>query len=188
MRSLAVKLSLIAGAAFALAGCLVSDEPILTAKTGKARPLAAGDYLMCPVSDDADADDCERFAVTVNAGGLYRFEPHDNADDSATMRFRRIARKSYVVQANEGDGYMYYFGRGDGARFTLTMMLCSSLSERTRDRLIARGDLAAQDDNFQICDVKSLNALRAAARDYHRGRATNMDEDIVLEFTPAQTP
>lgn len=188
MRSLTVRIGLISGAAFALAGCLVSDDPILTATTGKATPLAPGDYTMCPVSDEADADDCERFAVTVDDTGLYRFQPIEDADDAATMRFRRIARKSYAVQADEDDGYMYYFGRGGAERFTLTMMLCSSLSEKTRERLISRGDLAAQDDDFQICDVKNLNGLRAAARDYHRGRALNTDEDIVLEFTPAQTP
>ena len=188
MRSLLFKHGILAGAAFALAGCLVSEEPILTAKNGKATPLAAGDYNMCPLSDEADADDCENFAVTVDDTGLYRFQHSDDADDAATMRFRRVARGSYAVQADEDDGYMYYFGRGDSDRFMLTMMMCSSLAEKTRDRLIARGDLSTEDDGFQICSVDTPKALKAAALDYHHGRALNGDEDIVLAFTPAPTP
>lgn len=188
MRSLSVRYGLIAGAALALAGCLVSAKPILTAKNGKATPLAPGVYVMCPLSDEADADDCERLTVTVDAAGLYRFQHSVDDDDYVTMRFRRIARESYGVQADEDDGYMYYFGRGDSDRFMLTMMMCSSLSEKTRDRLIARGDLTAQDDEFQMCEVNTLDGLKAAARDYHRGRVSSSDEDFVLVFTPAPGP
>lgn len=189
MRSLSYRPAIIAGAALALAGCLVSEEPILDAKTGKATPLAPGDYVMCPVSDEAAADDCENFAVTVDDTGLYRFEHSEDADDAATMRFRRVARQSYAVQADDEDGYTYYFGSGDSDGFSLTMMLCSSLSQKTRDRLLVRGDLQTEgDDDIKICEVKTLKGLTAAARDYHHGRASTSDEDIVFAFSPAPRP
>ncbi len=188
MRSLLAKTIIASGAALALAGCLVSEEPVLDARTGKATPFDAGAYVMCPLSDEADDSDCERFSVTVDDSGLYRFQNGDDVEDAAHMRFRRIARRGYAVQSEEDDGYMYYYGRDEKDRFTLAMMMCPSLSQRTRDRLMARGDLVAAEDDYQTCEVKTLAGLKGAARDYHHGRAPGDDEDIVLAFTPAPDP
>lgn len=185
MRSLSLKSGLAAGAALALAGCLVSEEPILDEKNGRATPLGAGEHMMCPLSDDADEGDCERFMISFDETGLYNFANAENEEDDAQMRFRRIARGGYAVQAYEDDGAMYYYGRGDKKQFALTMMDCTSLTAKTRDRLIERGDLEADDGDFTVCEVKSLKGLTAAARDYHRGRTANSDEAIVLEITPA---
>ena len=186
MRSLCFK-TITLGVAFALAGCLVSEEPVLDERTGKARPLGVGAYEMCPVSNDADEDDCEQFTISVDATGLYRFQSDDEEDDASYLRFRRIARDAYAVQTGEDDGYMYYFGRGDADHFELLMMLCASLSEKTRDRLIDNGDLSSDDDDFETCAVNTLAGLRVAALDYHRGRASDVDE-TALVFTPIATP
>ncbi len=185
MRSLTLKFSIAAGAALALAGCLVSEEPLLDEKTGKAKPLGAGEHVMCPLSAEADDSDCERFVISVDGTGLYNFANAENAEDDAKMRFRRIGRRGYAVQAHEEDGAMYYYGRGDKKQFFLTMMDCASLSPKTRDGLIESGDLEADESGFTVCEVKSLDGLIAAARDYHRGRAAGNDEEIVLELTPA---
>ncbi len=188
MRSLSGRLCFMAGVALALAGCLVSEEPILDERTGAATPLAAGAYEMCPLGDGADGSDCEQFAVTVDETGLYRFQNGDDADDFAYMRFRRIARRGFAVQAEEDDGYMYYYGRAEKERFILEMMLCPALSSRTRDRLIERGDLVAAEGEYETCEVKSLAGLKAAALDYHKGRASAGEEDFTLAFTRMSEP
>ncbi len=185
MCSLFMKFVIAASAGFALAGCLVSEEPMLDAANGDATPLDAGDYVMCPLSEDADDGDCERFSVTVDDTGRYRFQNGDDEEDAAYMRFRRVARRGYAVQAEEDDGYMYYYGRAENERFILAMMMCSSLSERTRDRLIERGDLVAADDEYQTCEVKTPAGLKAAALDYHRGRVSADDDEIALALTRA---
>ena len=52
MRSLRynIKFVILTGA-LALAGCLVSEEPVLDAANGRARPLGQGAYVMCPVGE-----------------------------------------------------------------------------------------------------------------------------------------
>ena len=185
MRSLSGKLGVAIGAAFLLAGCLVSEDPVLDAKSGEATPLAAGDYAMCPLSDEADDADCESVSISVDNAGLYTFTNANEPDEPAYLRMRRIARRGYAVQINEDDGYMYYYGRGDKKRFTLTMMMCASLSKKMRDRLLERGDLEADGDDKETCVVNTVRGLTAAARDYHFGRASGPNEDVVLEMKPA---
>ena len=184
MRSLMIKAGFFS-VALALAGCLVSEEPILDAKTGKAKPLGVGPHLICPLGEDADDSDCERFTIAVDETGLYQFTDAEDDDDDAKMRFRPIARDGYAVQSYEEDGAMYYYGRGDRNEFRLTMMNCPSLSAKTRDQLLDRGDLAADEGDYSICQVKSLKGLTVAAREYHRRRTNDGDEEIVLEITPA---
>lgn len=187
MRSLLLKSIVAAGVALALAGCLVSEEPVLDERTGKATPLRAGPHQMCPVGEDADDDDCEEIVLSVDETGLYSLSGADGEGDETMLRFRRIARGGYAVQAHEDDGYVYYYGRGDHKRFELVMMICGSLSAKTRDRLLARSDLESDDEDFETCVVKSLRGLKAAARDYHFGRASDSDE-AVFAFTPLPAP
>lgn len=182
MRSLPIlKMLMISGLALALGGCLVSEEPILDADNGQASPIKPGDYVVCPVSDEADKTDCDRFSVSHDGDGLYQFDK--DGDDPAQMRFRRVGRRGFAVQSLEDDHYVYYYGAGDSQRFRLTMMMCANLPENLRARLLAGGDLESQDDDFETCTVKSLKGLKKAAKAYHRGKASGEDE-IALEFTP----
>ena len=184
MRSL-IK-AIVVSAALALAGCLVSETPVLDERTGKAKPMKPGAYVMCPVGDEASEDDCERFAISIDDTGLYRFVKDAGDEDDAEMRFRRIGRRAYAVQSKEGsDEYAYYFGRGDSKRFELTMMMCAALSEKTRSRLIESGDLSTDSEDFDTCKVNTLRGLTDAARDYLRGRTDDGEEKIFMTFTPA---
>lgn len=172
------------GAALALGGCLVSNEPLLDASNGRATPLDVGDYIMCPLGEDADEADCERMTVSVNDAGLYLISEADG-DEPAHMRFRRVARKGYAIQSKEGEeSYQYYYGRGDSKEFRMTMMLCQALHEDLRNSLIRNGDLASDDSDFETCAVNTVRGLDAAAKAYHRGHVDD-EEEIALLFTPA---
>lgn len=183
MRSLAMlRAGIAAAVAASLAGCLVSEDPVLDASSGRATPLPSGDYVMC--QDDGSEDDCAPFDITHDATGLYILTPED--EPPAEMRFRRIGRKGYAVQSKEDDGYTYYYGRGDAREFRLTMMMCSDLPEVLRTRLIDRGDLQPEEDDADICTVKTRRGLTDAARAYHRGDALSDDgEELAIVFTPA---
>ncbi|MEM9619832.1 MAG: hypothetical protein AAF936_17905 [Pseudomonadota bacterium] len=179
MRSLQIRAFLIFAGCVLLTGCLVSEEPVLDASNGRARPLGEGLHLMCPVNDEAD--ECQSMTVERDATGLYSFVSESEAPTS--MRFRRIGRHGYAAQSQEDDGYAYYYGAGDARRFRLIMMMCSDLQAALRMRLIERGDLETQDDNFETCIVKSRNGLTAAAKAYHRGEVEN-EEEIAFVLTP----
>ncbi len=189
MRSLTLAKTTLAGAgAILLSGCLVSEEPILDEASGAATPIKPGAYIMCPLDETPDDDDCENFVVSHDASGLYRFEKED--EKPSLFRFRKIARRGFAVQSAEDDddGYMYYYGRRVGKNFRLTMMMCQQLPTGLRDSLIAGGDLSSDDDDFEVCAVNTLNGLTAAAKAYHRGDIVSSeagDKTMVLEFTPA---
>lgn len=175
--------------AMALCGCLVSEEPILNAQSGTATPLDPGNYSVCPIDDEADEDDCELYSLVVSEDGLHLFsqpdaEAEDSYDGDAQMRMRRIGRDGYAIQSLEGDSYVFYYGAGDSEEFRLEMMLCADLPEDLRSRLIERGDLEAEDEDFEACVVKTQRALVDAAKAYHRGDIES-DERIALLFTPA---
>lgn len=187
MRSLTFLKCALAGVlSLALAGCLVSEAPVLDGKTGKAKPLKDGDYRVCQPKDDTGEPDCSVFAISRGADGVYTLAMEGEAP--ALMRFRRIASKAYAVQSKEGDdSYAYYFGAGDSERFLLTMMVCQDLPPALRTALIASGDLAAEGDDFEVCAVNTLKGLEAAARAYQRGETVG-DDPAVVTLTPAATP
>lgn len=169
----------------ALGGCLVSEEPVLNEKNGRAKPLRGGDYVMCPISDDADESDCEPLTVTRDKSGLYLFV--EDVDEPTQVRFRKIARRAYAAQLMEDSGeYIYYYAKRKGDVLRLTMMLCEQLAPELRDRLIDSGDLSSEDDDFETCIVESVKGLLDAARAYHRGLITE-GEEFTLEFTPVPT-
>ncbi len=168
--------------ALGLSGCLVSDDPILDAKNGKAAPLIDGRYDVCTGGEDSGSEDCNVFTVSRDSNGAYSFIME--GEDPAVMRFRRIARKSYAVQSKEDDSYAYYFGAGDSRRFLLTMMNCADLPPVLRARLIEQNDLSTEHDDFEICTVNTLKGLVDAARAYHRGEVTG-DDPAVMVMKPA---
>lgn len=179
MRSLQIRAFSILASCALLTGCLVSEEPVLDASNGRAKPLREGPYLMCPVNDEAD--ECQSMSVERDAEGLYSFVTEGEAPTK--MRFRRIGRRGYAVQSQEDDGYAYYYGAGDSRRFHMTMMMCPDLPAVLRARLLERGDLETEDGDFETCIVKSRNGLTAAAKAYHRGEAEGA-EAIAFIFTP----
>ncbi len=189
MRSSAImKVVLAVAGASLFSGCLVSENPILDETNGRATPIKPGAYIACPLSDDADASDCDAMIVFHDAGGLYRFEKED--EKPSLFRFRKIARRGYAVQTTEDsdDSYLYYYGQRNGKRFRLTMMMCAELPAALRDDLIANGDLASEDDDFETCVVNTLSGLTQAAKAYHRGNVGNDGAgsgEMVLELTPA---
>lgn len=185
MRSLFRPKALFASAAAAaLGGCLVSEEPVLDAASGNATPIAPGDYVMCPLAEEEDEGDCERFSVDHDDTGLYSFTDPEGEEDPAEMRFRRVARGGYAVQSDEGDGYMFYYGKGDSERFRLTLMMCDQLSVELRSGLIKRKDLTPDGDDFVTCTVNTLKGLVEPAKAYHRGDV-GVGERLEIEFTPA---
>ena len=166
-----------------LGGCLVSETPLLDASNGNARPFNDGTYIGCSNSDDPEEDDCTTFTVKRLANGALSFINEDEPEDPGEMRFRRIARGGYVVQASDDDSYIYYYGAGDPSRFVLTLMECSKLPAALREGLINSGALEIDGDSFDVCAVKNLKGLTSAAKAYHRGQVSNEDE-ASIEFKP----
>lgn len=185
MRSVVrLRLLFVCAGAAALGGCLVSEEPMLDASNGNATPIAPGDYVMCPLGEEADEADCNIFAVAYDDTGLYSFTDPEGEEDTGVMRFRQVGRGGYAVQSDEDDSYMYYYGSGDSERFLLTLMMCDQLPEDLRSRLIEDGDLSADDDEFVTCTVNTLKGLTDPAKAYHRGDIGDGDR-LDMEFTPA---
>lgn len=187
MRSLlAIKIVASLAAGLTLAGCLVSEEPLLDASNGNATPIRPGAYVMCPVGDEDADSECEQFSISRDDTGLYRLDKE--GEDPTDMRVRRIGRRGFAVQLLEDsdDAYLYYYGAGNSQRFRLTMMLCADLPEEMRSQLIEDGDLESDDEDFETCTVNTLKGVTAAAKSYHRGEVQS-DEEIALEFTPAPT-
>lgn len=186
MRSLIhFRVALALAAMLALAGCLVSETPVLDAKTGKARPFSDGDYLACPLEDGeiASGADCDRFAVERQKTRDYLFLTE--GEEPARLRFRKIARGGYAVQSAESDSFVYYYGKQSDGGLLLVMMNCPELPAELRARLIARGDLETDDDDFEVCAVKTLRGLVEPAKAYHRGDVRQM-MDVAILITPAQ--
>ena len=86
---------------------------------------------------------------------------------------------------DEDDGYAYYYARVRKESTRLTFMQCSSLPESLRTKLTKRGDLTADDEEFETCNVNTVRGLRKAARAYHRGKAVD-EEALTMEMTPIE--
>jgi hypothetical protein len=185
MRSLSIlKTGLAAMAAGLLAGCLVSEEPVLDARSGGAKPLADGPYAVCETGDSENG--CTVFEVSRRDDGTYAFKAE--GEDPAVFRFRRIARKAYAAQSAEEGGYAYYYGAGDSEEFSLTMMLCDELPDDLRAHLIDKGDLSTDDEDFESCTVNTVKGLVEAAKAYRSGATTGDKEaKIVLRPAPDET-
>jgi hypothetical protein len=186
MRSLTFLKYVLGGAAMlSLAGCLVSETPVLDAKSGKAKPLKDGDYRVCQLKDDTGESECSVFAISRGPDGVYTLAME--GEEPALMRFRRVAAKAFAVQSKEGDdSYAYYFGAGDSKRFLLTMMNCQDIPPALRAKLIDDGDLSTEDEDFEVCAVNTIKGLAEAAKAYHRGETTGDDPGVVT-LTPVAT-
>jgi hypothetical protein len=169
--------------ALSLGGCLVSDEPVLDESAGRATPIEAGVYIGCEAGEDET--DCDKLIVSYDETGQYSFAAEDD-DETTTSRFRRIARGAYAMQTREEEdnSYAYYYARRDGAALRLIFMQCPSLPNELRARLIERGDLSTDDEDFETCAVNTLRGLTEAAKAYHRGDAVD-DEAAEMTLSPS---
>jgi len=183
MRSLTfIRFSFAIAAMLMLGGCLVSDLPVLDARTGKARPLSNGDYLACPLKDGEieRGDECDRLTARKMKDGAYSFINREEDDDPAYLRFRRVGRGGYAVQSSESDDFVYYYGAKRNGGLLLVMMNCPDLPAALREGLIANGDLEPDDEKFSVCKVKTLRGLTEAAKAYHRGDVAEMIDAAIL--------
>ena len=169
-------------AAGLLAGCLVSEQPLLDAKSGKAKPLADGAYTSCNLDEDGAKVDCSNFMLTRRSDGAYNFDLED--EERSILRFRRVARGSYVAQSEDDDVYMYFYSFGDGKQLSLVLMNCPDLPDSLRSSLIDGGDLSAEDDGFSVCKVNTMKGLVDAAKAYHRGEVEYENESVIV-LSPA---
>lgn len=160
-----------------LAGCLVAEAEILTARNGGAKPLRVGDYEMCPIEEGVVVDECQSISVTLREDKAYILNSAEE-DGAIEMRFRRVGRKSYAAQQwGSGDGgYIFYFAHGDRRSMHFSMMMCAALPAELRKKLVAGGDLSLEDEEFGVCSVNSLKGLVRAAKAYRDGKVSGEEE------------
>lgn len=155
-------------AAAMLAGCLVSETPLLNDLNAPARPLDAGPHMSCQYENGEDGD-CLPLDVSVR-GALYVFQPLEEGEDPTLARFRALSGGGFLVQMSgeEGGGYWYFYADRlkDGVR--LVMIDCENLPAKLRDRLAAKGALVVEDGG-RSCVAKTLAGAEQAAKAY-RGR------------------
>ena len=66
-------------------------------------------------------------------------------------------------------------------------MLCQDLPEGLRARLIDKGDLSTEDEDFETCTVNTVKGLVEAARAYRRGDTTG-DKNAKIVLKPVTQP
>ena len=183
MRALVTRIVFVLTGSLALAGCLVSETPILNATNGDAKPLLPGSYTICEINKEGGENNCGPHRIIYDDTGLYHFTADE--DRIVELRFRRVGQRGYTAQVKDGeDTYLYYYAYGTQSEFFLKMMICDHLPERLRDKLSKRGDFIVESDEISVCNVQTLRGLKAAAKSYHRGEASG-DEEAVLIIKPA---
>jgi len=158
--------AVISGGAILLTGCLVSEEPLLDASSGRAKPVRAGNYQMCSFSDGEPDGECEMTAITIGPDRLYSMS--ESNGETNFLRFRKVGRRAYLVQLlgeDESEGFVYYLANTRRNAFTLTMMNCPDLPAAFRDEFIASGSMETE-ENGAVCAVSALDAVVSAAKLY----------------------
>ncbi|MDZ7628874.1 MAG: hypothetical protein U5J99_10780 [Parvularculaceae bacterium] len=168
-------------AGLALAGCLVSDEPLFDGAGVSAAPLASGRYEACAEPIETDGPDCQMIDITQRDDGAYEFLAQD--DDLIFARFHAISGPDYVVQFadDEGENYRYFWGQAKADTMTLVMIWCEELPANLRDAM-KRDGLIAQEEGSSTCEALKPEAAILAAQAYRDGAAT---PDSSLKLTPA---
>ncbi len=176
MKGLVVRFAAVA-AALSLAGCLVSETPLLTALNATATPIAPGQYDACSHSAEKETSDCNSLSVELGEGGDYAFLVEE---DRIGARFLSIGGDDYALQMadDDGEGYHYYWARRDGGGMSFVMIWCEDLPAALVDAMIANASIEA-DEQRQTCTAKSLAAVVDAAKAYAAGEAV-ADEQLTL--------
>lgn len=159
---------LAAALALALAGCLISKEPLLDAKNGRAMPLDPGVYDACQFDDGSAEPECHTMDIRRAEGGLYEFRSDDD-DDLVYGRFRRIARGVWLAQliGQDDEDYFYFLAETAGDSFAMAMIVCDDIPETVRAKYSARGEMKV-DDDASTCEVTTLRAATASALAYRK--------------------
>lgn len=176
----------VAGAGL-LAGCLVSETPLLDETNGRAAPFEPGRYEVCSKGgeDDADeADDCVFADITRDETGQYRILA-DEDDEAVLARFRRIERDVFLVQfrGEDDDDNFYLVGEPEGAGFVIGLIMCDEVSETFIDSYAKRGEIEVDTDFVTACAAKTLRAAEAVAKAWRE--ATDPQQRSRMVFTPA---
>jgi len=162
--------ALIAATGLLLSGCLVSETALLDASNATATPIAAGVYNACADPREGE-DDCNPLTVTLDENGRYVFSVED---DVIETRFLEVDADNYAVQMvddDDGDA-QYFWGRALDVGIRIVMMWCSDLPRALVDNLVADGGMSV-DEDYKTCDVKSVDALVAAAKSYAAGETVS---------------
>lgn len=160
-----IRIGALAGA-FVLGGCLISEEPLLDAKTGRAAPLASGFYEACEYDGEGGDPDCRRMDIRRTDEALYEFRTEDE-DDLTFVRFRRIARGAWLTQliGEDEEDYSYFLGETAGDDFVLVWILCDVIPEDVRAEYSARGEMEVDEGKYgSTCVAKTLHAAIAGAK------------------------
>ncbi len=185
IRQFAAFLAVIGGA-LALTACLVSENPLLDASNARGKPLKPGQYQSCPYEDGKPADDCAALDIS-QEGGLYRFQPLEENETPTLVRFRALGAGGFLAQmwGEDDRGYWYFYAEKAKGALQMMMIDCQSLPASHRDSLVARGDLALEDDG-KTCVGKTLAGAENAAKAYRGVNAVKPDEVLVISKAPAQ--
>lgn len=168
-------------AAFALGGCLVSDEPLFDLATGSAAPIAPGRYEACSEPPDADEPECQFISVKKRDDGAYEFLVEET--DSIVVRFHAMGGADYAAQFadDDGDGYQYYWAQTESDTLALAMIWCENLPAVLR-AVMKKDGLIAYEEGASTCTALAADAVIKSAEAYRDGAAT---PDSVLRLTPA---
>lgn len=171
----------ILAAALALAGCLVSDEPLFDGASDSAAPLPGGRYQACAEPVESEGPDCQLIDISQRADGAYDFLAQD--DDLIVARFHAIGGPDYVVQFADGEGenYRYFWGQAKAEAMRLVMIWCEELPAGLRDAMKSEG-LITQEEGSSTCTALKPEAAVKAAQAYRDGDAT---PDSSVTLTPA---
>ena len=154
-----------------LSACFVSDDPLLNARNAKAKALWSGGAEICQFSSRNEAAECDRSLIVQTETGSFFIVSDD--DERTELRFRKVARNGWIVQAHEAgddDGYFYLVASRKKNEVTISMMDCDALPEKLRNEMIEADELISDDAmTVKVCMPQSVNALERVGRLYLKG-------------------
>lgn len=148
-----------------LAGCLVSETPLLDARTAGAAPLAAGPYRACSAGEDAANEPCSALSVErLGAATIFVMQEDDGPDRTEAL-FRPLSGGGYLIQMkSEGDdGYLFFYGESSKGAFAFSLIDCQSIPVADKNRLVERGRLGVSGDGL-TCTARARKGAERGAR------------------------
>ena len=157
--------------ALALAGCYISETPLLTAENARARPLTDGVWRICEVETGVSGENC--VTAEVSRGAERETRIVDENGDTSILRFRRAGRNAWIASPHEGedDSFIYLAAFRQNGDVVLALMDCGSTPKNILDPLVARGDIVLDNErgDSDVCLPQSADAMAPVARAYRDG-------------------